>query len=69
MRWTATSDARTQMLMLAGSRWDDVTGSDNLGRSDCAGHGVPRFKFHLAVVFRFSLLSSQLRLQRMSGQG
>jgi len=58
--------------MLGGSRRDDVTGGDNLGRSDCVGHGLPRFKFHkfhLVVVFRFSLLSSQLRSQRINGQG
>lgn len=58
-------DAGLRLMMLmpggSGSRRDDVTGGDNLGRSDCAGHGLPRFKFHqfhLTVVFRFSLLSS-----------
>lgn len=77
------------MPMPGGSRRDDVTGGDGLGRSEgrvtlaygqtryvqvqgSVGHGLPRFKFHkfhLAVVFRFSLLPSQLRSQRINGQG
>lgn len=56
---------------LVGSRRDDVTGGDNLGRPDCVGMVCPVLfhKFHLVVVFRFSLLSSQLRSQRINCQG